>query len=151
MRLECDIHVNILYHYEKQTVNAFYQDYDSCYQFTHYSSNGLCFAWDVCLEFSASTCTDCISGDASCSPDYICSEPGLCNGVQIGFSYQVDEAACLDACKAVDGCRWYSYDSADDFCLLSESCRSVQECQGDVCAHGQVECELETPGMLYHG
>ena len=41
----------------------------------------------------------------------MCSEPGLCIGVQVGFSSGVpSESACVEECESNMDCNWYSYD-----------------------------------------
>ena len=129
-----------------------FQSFESCYQFTHYGDSGACFAWDICTSFSTASCSDCISGDSTCA-SYICSEPGLCNGVQIDFTNENSEDDCLTTCTLTSGCNWYSFDASNGFCLLSETCRDVEQCSTDTCTYGQRECagNQESKYILYIG
>ena len=126
-------------HYMKIWNGTSFQGIENCNQFTHFNSTGACYAWQTCLTFSENTCSDCISGDATCSP-YTCSEPGLCTGISLGSLVATSENECLDVCKATAQCQWYSYDSTLQFCQLTETCDAVETCSSDTCTHGQKEC-----------
>ena len=81
------------------------------------------------MEFSNTTCTDCISGEVTCSgPSAECSLPGLCEGVEIGFSSQPSESDCANECAGFGGCEWYSYDSETSFCILTPDCSIITPC-----------------------
>ena len=124
-----------------------FQSYESCSQFTHYNSVGVCYVWETCTSFSDTSCSDCISGDADC-PSSICSEPGLCVGIQVGFSIEATEGDCITSCLNSVDCQWYSYDVSSQFCTLSETCQSIQTCSNDNCVHGQKECEIPSKHLL---
>ena len=42
------------------------QTFPNCDAFTFYEESNGCFAWETCVDFNAESCSDCISGDASC-------------------------------------------------------------------------------------
>ena len=73
-----------------------------------------------------------------------CGIPGLCIGVQVGYSIEESENACLSQCRITDDCAWYSFDSNGGLCSLTSNCDEIEECISDNCVHGQREC-LETP------
>lgn len=116
----------------------FCQETPDCNYFTHYSDEGGCFAWSYCQQFSSDACTDCVSGDAICR---VCSEQGRCDGIEIDFSSQTSEVACLDKCAQLDGCGWYSYDSSNSFCILTTDCEIIENCS--TCSYGQKECDCK--------
>ena len=103
------------------------------------------FSWEYCAEFSPSSCTDCISGEVTCSN---CGSAGLCSGVELDFSAQPDVQACADQCANFDGCEWYSYDSASEFCILTPDCDEISSsCSGpNACTHGEKSCSQESQG-----
>ena len=53
----------------------FCKDTDGCQVFTHYQSNSICALYSECVQLSADSCDDCISGEATCDP-IACNEPG---------------------------------------------------------------------------
>ena len=46
------------------------QTFDEGNQFTYYEDSQLCVAFEFCTSFSSDSCTNCISGDATC-PDQV--------------------------------------------------------------------------------
>ena len=116
-----------------------FQNTPDCDYFTHFADESACFSWDYCVEFSNTTCTDCISGEVTCAGSVTeCSLPGLCEGVEIDFSSQLGEDDCANECAGFDGCEWYSYDSATSFCILTPDCSGTTSCP--TCVHGEKNC-----------
>ncbi len=54
-----------------------------------------------------------------------CSVPGECSGTGLGTEFFGTERECLDHCKAVAGCEWYTYDESIDYCHVLEDCTEV--------------------------
>lgn len=55
------------------------------------------------------------------------------------MSYTSDEFACLDLCSANSECRWFTFYSPTNLCLLFEDCQVLdEECQE--CLTGQPDC-----------
>lgn len=109
-----------------------------CNHFSHYDDANVCFAFANCVSFSNTSCSDCISGDAGCS-SLQCFITGHCDGVLIGFASNVQSAVeCLNLCKMTDNCAWWTYDSSDQRCLMTQNCIHIDPCQS--CFTGQKDC-----------
>ena len=50
------------------------QDKIDCNYFTYYESEASCYFWEECVEFSPSTCDECISGYGTCGSEINCVE-----------------------------------------------------------------------------
>ena len=117
------------------------QTTDGCDYFTHFADEAACFSWDYCVEFSNMTCIDCISGQSSCSGQVdLCGLPDLCDSVELDFSSQPTEEDCAIKCAGFDGCEWYSYDSSNQFCILTPDCQTALSCPESTCTHGEKSC-----------
>ena len=80
-----------------------------------------------------------MSGDVSCSSN-VCSQPGLCYGIIVGFTIEDSEAFCLSTCIANPLCAWYSFDATTNYCQMTEDCDTIEECTIDDCSHGERFC-----------
>lgn len=58
----------------------------------------------------------------------------------LGFGIVTDTDACLDLCAGDYRCNWWSFDSSDGFCTLTDDCPTLdQSCE--TCISGQKDCE----------
>lgn len=73
----------------------------TCNYFTHYSDGlNLCLAFADCVTLAEQDCTDCISGEKTCSPGgAACDVQGACNDVLTGLAEAAKRDECLQACK----------------------------------------------------
>ena len=110
----------------------------NCNYFTHYQDSSACFAFVDCAELTSSSCTDCISGDVTCT-EQPCFLSGRCDGTLLYFAVAENPDECLDACKSDPECSYFSFDSSDNFCILTTNCQTVDEC--DTCVYGNRGCE----------
>ena len=59
-----------------------------------------------------------------------CYVPGQCIGQLIGYVGTTSDGACLRECKNEFDCKWFTSNSAEQFCGLFETCGiiNVEEC-----------------------
>ncbi len=69
----------------------------------------------------------------------MCWEQGLCNGVLIGETGDVDSNTCLELCKSNEECRWFTHDSSDSVCLMFQGCQSIDSAC-TTCLSSQRQC-----------
>ena len=67
--------------------------------------------------------------------------------LQVGFTSVADEAGCIDACRGTPSCNWWSFDEPARFCLLSETCDSIETCNDGGCSFGEKNCEYDQIGI----
>ena len=112
-----------------------------CAYFTFITDSGICLEFSSCGSLDV-PCTDCLTGERDCPIELICDAQGFCDGVLVGFSFQDSADDCLRECQAAVGCGWYSYDTADSVCVLTEDCRLFDHtCV--TCTAGEVGCSVQ--------
>ncbi len=71
--------------------------------------------------------------------DSVCFSKGECQeGIEISQSLTLGENSCLNFCRNVDGCNWFTYNTKSNICSALSSCPQVvtEECPECLC--GQV-------------
>ncbi len=61
--------------------------------------------------------------------------------MEITFDLLDSAEECLEYCLGTDGCNWWTYDSADDICNLTEDCLTQGACE--TCTLGSKDCQPE--------
>ncbi len=78
----------------------------------------------------------------------------LCPTRIIGLFLYLDVATdayeCAEECNALEACKWFTYDTEGQACVLSEDRESLSFC--DTCTYGHHGCtQEESFGMILHG
>ncbi len=77
--------------------------------------------------------------------DLQCWIEGNCQGILIDEGTTTDGNSCLHHCKANDDCLWFTFNPADDSCLLLENCQVIDDnCIN--CLSGQRQCSGREEG-----
>ncbi len=70
-----------------------------------------------------------------------CSVDGICTfSVVVESSTASSELDCLNQCKEIADCNWYSYDKSDNACLLLGNCEELDDTGCTSCNSGQKPC-----------
>ncbi len=75
---------------------------------------------------------------------------GRCTGANLGSEDLQTEAECLQQCKDLQECQWFTYDQIDGVCYLFSDCGDLDtagDCAG-ACWSGQKPCG-ERKGEIY--
>ncbi len=75
----------------------------------------------------------------------VCNEPGECQGTIVGNSFLSNEEDCQKECFNNANCLWYTFDSNQEFCLLTSNCNPMNSSTPKV--YGQKDCYQENTGM----
>ena len=98
----------------------------------------------TCTEIDTENCANdaCFTGQRECQA-YSCFIQGQCSGVAELTIQTINANECLDLCKTVDQCTWFSFNSDDSLCNLYQTCPTLDEtCTS--CVTGQKECKLKS-------
>lgn len=106
------------------------QALDHCQWYTYYPDllENNCKLFQDC-QFE-SYCRSCITGQASC-PAVHCDLQGLCQGQFLQVYEGLNKIQCSQECLKEDSCTWYSFNFANQECLLFQTCPSLDESQMD--------------------
>ncbi len=66
--------------------------------------------------------------------------PGSCEGGTVSVEVVEREGDCLERCKVVDGCDWFTFDDSDGACILLTACTQIDSDECDTCWSGQRQC-----------
>ncbi len=77
--------------------------------------------------------------------DLQCWIAGNCQGTPIDEESTADGNSCLDLCKANSDCLWFTFNPADESCLLLEDCQDIDDSCID-CLSGQRQCSAQKEG-----
>ena len=125
-----------------ETYQNLFQGIEGCKQFTFQASDNVCLAWQECVDFSAESCPDCISGDVTCGKQ--CSVAGLCTSESIDYKSDVPtEEECSRYCynAGKEKCQFYNYDLQTRLCTFMQDCYATAPCEtAGTCKHGERQC-----------
>ncbi len=77
--------------------------------------------------------------------DPICFAKGVCrNGLLIAESITLGENSCLNFCRKVKDCSWFTYNSKNNFCMALSTCSEVSAEGCLDCLSGQVKVYFKT-------
>ena len=71
--------------------------------------------------------------------DQVCWVMGQCDGHSLDEVYLGSDSDCLEACRAMEGCLWFTFNFEDSTCVLLKDCPLLAEAACN-CVSGQVEC-----------
>ena len=75
-----------------------------------------------------------------------CFQSGECrDSLTVGVSITTDEFACLDLCKENLECKWFTFFTLTNLCLLFEDCQVLDEEICPECLSGQHFCIPDEP------
>ncbi len=119
------------------------QETQDCNYFSFSERNNFCTLFYNCTVVDTEVCPDCFSSQKDC-PQYVCSEPGHCEGIVIGNAFLNSENECIELCYNDIDCLWYTYDNDAQFCYLTSNCITKNTTTSQV--YGQKQCfELVEP------
>jgi hypothetical protein len=55
----------------------------------------------------------------------LCEFNGTCHGHNLESSSANSTENCHEFCRGVNGCEWYTYDTATNFCITFANCSMV--------------------------
>ncbi len=68
----------------------------------------------------------------------------------ISVDAATDAKECAKKCKALQACKWFSYDSKDQSCLLTKDKQFISDCP--TCSYGHDGCvQEESSSMILQG
>ena len=112
----------------------------SCEWYTYDTSSRVCLLFSECPTIDES-CTTCLSGENECGMNNAeCDVLGQCLAVPVGTNVESNQDDCLQDCKDLDGCEWYTFDTSSGVCLLFADCPNIDESCG-TCISGEDDCE----------
>ena len=114
----------------------FCKDTTDCEWYSYDFQDNFCLTLTNCT--SLDDCATCVSGEVSCEA-YTCFVPGGCQGSILGHQDLPDQTECLNACKAMSGCDWFTYFIDTAVCALYSTCQ-VTEAICERCVSGEREC-----------
>ena len=89
---------------------------------------------------------ECLTGQYTCSI-YDCNLIGLCQGNVIE-SFTIDSNNdCLNQCKGMSDCKWFSYSYDEKTCITFSFCYTLDEEETEFVS-GQVECDPEESSKI---
>ena len=84
--------------------------------------------------------------------DLQCFLPGECtNGILLAAQTTANEYECLDFCKSLANCTWFTFYPESNACFLYENCESIDEALCSECLSGQKECSAPEPTCWVQG
>ncbi len=114
----------------------------NCQWFTYNNASLVCLLFEDCGNLTA--CQSCVSAQVNCS-FFQCGLVGQCQAVVIATDAVESEDECLQDCKDLEPCEWYTFnDGGGDVgaCLLFAECDELNDCQ--TCSSGEDDCEIST-------
>ncbi len=71
--------------------------------------------------------------------DPVCFNKGKCqSSLLITEAVTLGENSCLNFCRKVEGCKWFTYNSKNNLCLALSTCSQVDAEGCPDCLSGQV-------------
>ena len=71
--------------------------------------------------------------------DSVCFTKGGCqDGIEISKSLTLGENSCVNFCRNVDGCNWFTYNTKSNICSALSTCPQVVTEECTECLSGQV-------------
>merc|ERR1712117_750216 len=119
----------------------------NCTWFTHNGPDSFCAVYETCESVDATACPECISGERSCPVTnwgLVCELPGLCEGEIIHEDLAETIVNCESQCNAFTGCNAYTFDSANKYCMLFNTCPALSDQQCEGCTTSQSGCISNT-------
>ena len=115
-----------------------------CHWFTFFPQLGYCQLLSDCPVLDNEFCSDCLSGQSSCSaPEPVCFVPGECKGSVDHVEGASSQETCLEVCQSLDSCRWFTYHAPSSACVLYHNCDEIStDC--NECVSGESRCQLST-------
>ncbi len=113
------------------------QSTTNCNYFTFYEPDNFCKLLYNCTNIDLMECPECYTGQKDC-PEYVCSQPGECEGNFVDDTFLNTEQECLEYCFNDPECQWYSFDTIVGYCLLTSNCNPRNTSTPQV--YGQREC-----------
>ncbi len=63
------------------------------------------------------------------------------HGILISVDAAADAKECAEECKALEACKWFTYDKKDQSCLLTKDKQFTSDCP--TCTYGHDHCIQE--------
>ena len=118
---------------------GFYSE-PNCLWLTYNPSNSYCQLFSDCSTLDSEFCQDCITSQSACVPGPpACWLQGECSGIVEHTEPALTSSDCLQICNSTIGCRWWTFDSTVNECVLFKSCPKVDESCRD-CVSGERRC-----------
>jgi len=70
----------------------------------------------------------------------LCGEIGACIGTEILSIDVFDEYFCKEQCRNTRGCRWYTYHTENNHCILMETCNDIDIGNCPKCSSSHMVC-----------
>ena len=122
--------------------NTFFELFSEpeCQWLTYNPSNSYCQLFSDCSTLDSEFCQDCITSQSACVPGPpVCWLQGECSGIVEHTEPALTSGDCLQICNSTIGCRWWTFDSTVNECVLFKSCPKVDESCRD-CVSGERRC-----------
>ena len=107
---------------------------------TYSPSTSYCQLFSECSTLDSEFCPDCLTSQSSCDPDPpACWLQGECSGIADHAVPSQSSMDCLQICNTTIGCRWWTFDSTVNECVLFKTCVEIDESCKD-CVSGERRC-----------
>jgi len=123
--------------------NSACKDQSTCKAWTHHAVNRDCVFYDSCPGLNPATCTDCVSGNRTCSQGEGCYFTGICQGIFLNAATANNFGACQTQCDNEANCLYFTFKDADNICLLYLNCPRTSPC--DTCTSAPRSCDIDVP------
>lgn len=116
-----------------------------CAWATFAAETGYCELLENCSILDAEICPNCLTGQRDCIPDDPqCMASGECEGTVDFFETLPTVEECLGLCNSTIGCRWITFHTEANECILFKNCPTIDEsCKS--CVSSERRCLQSQP------